>query len=176
MTTTPASVTTRNRDRHYRRGTTPRSTASSSAMDRDGARTPLDGMGTATPAANDDDSHDINDTSYRNNQSFRSTSSSLPFMSPPLDPRAGGGSMAGRSRRVHSIRSPRHYQRQSIEMSAYNIDTAATPTAGEEEYVTPPANTATSQTPGHGHIEDVYTQRRGASQRRRRRGWDEVNI
>ena len=177
MTTTPASVTTRNR--HYRRGTTPRSTVSSTGMEttmRDGARTPVDGIGTATPTANDraymDDSRE---TPYqRNNQS----SSSAPFMSPPLDPRAGGGSsvMAGR-RPSHGMHSPHHYQRQSPEeINNYTIDTAATPTVGDGEWVTPPAMATTIQTPGHGQVQDVYTQRRGASHRRRRRGWDEINI
>mmetsp|Transcript_19472 Transcript_19472/g.35028 ORF Transcript_19472/g.35028 Transcript_19472/m.35028 type:complete len:298 (+) Transcript_19472:38-931(+) len=186
MTTTPASVTTR-RDRHYRRGMTPRSAVSSataSAMEttmRDGARTPVDGIGTTTPASNANDRAYVDDsreTPYRNNQSFRSTSSSVPFMSPPLDPRAGGGSSVAAGRRlVRGVRSPYHHQRQFPEDTFnYNISSAATPVAGDDEWATPPAMAPTGQTPGHGQVEDVYTQRRGASHRRRRRGWDELNI
>ena len=150
-------------------------------MMRDGARTPVDGIGTAsTPAVNDrayvDDSHD---TSYRrdNHSSFRSNSSSMAFMSPPLDPRAGGGTMTGGRRPPDRGIRGIHYQRQSPEeMTSYNIDTAATLAAGGEEYVTPPAMSTAVQTPGHGFSEDVYSQRNVASQRRRRRGHDEMNI
>jgi len=211
ISTTPASVTTR-RDRHHRRGATPTQRASSASvsssttpmdmtMRGEGARTPVDGIGTAaTPGANDrayvDDSRESSATTpynihhqpRSNNQSFRSSmSSSVPFMSPPLDPRAGGGggsfAMSGgggsRSSAVRSgIRSPYHYQRDSPEEpSTFSIDTTAIPTTGEEEWVTPPAMDTTNQTHGHGHADDVYSQRRGATgQRRRRRGWDEINI
>ncbi|KAL7543644.1 hypothetical protein ACHAXR_013064 [Thalassiosira sp. AJA248-18] len=199
MTTTPASVTTR-RDRHYRRGTTPRSGAGASSsastatapsgdnnnstMMRDGARTPVDGFGTATtPAANDraymDDSHETTTSSYHR---VNRLSSSAAFMSPPLDPRAGGGGRSSIARGRHGgvvrgIRSPYHYQRQSPEEEGsmnFNINTAATPTAGEEEYVTPPAMSMSNQ--GHGQVADVYSQRQVTGQRRRRRGWDEINI
>lgn len=177
MTTTPASVTTR-RDRNYRRGMTPRSAAAASSMDttmRDGARTPVDGIGTATPASNDrayvDDSRE---TPHRTHQSFRSISSSVQFMSPPLDPRAGGGSFAAAIRTpARGMRSPYHHLQSPVE---YNIGTLATPTAVDEEWVTPPAMAATNHTPGHGQGEDIYSQRRVASQRRRRRDWDEINI
>lgn len=186
MTTTPSSVTTR-RDRQYRRGTTPRSTTvSSGAMDttamRDGARTPVDGIGTAaTPAANDRAyMDDTQDTSYQRNQSFRSSSSSIAFLSPPLNPRAGGGYSAV-GRRQHAVRRPPyHYQRQSPEeRSTYNIDTEASPMMDMppvEDYITPPANATASQTPARGQGADIYSQRVAASQRRRRRGWDEINI
>ena len=70
---------------------------------------------------------------------------------------------------------------ESMSMN-FTINTVATPMmAGAEEYVTPPAMSSLDQTPGHGHVEDVYTARRGGvaasggRQRRRRRGWDEVD-
>lgn len=178
LTSTPASVTTR-RDRHHRRGATPRSIAARGGAvvppAREGAMTPVDGIGTAaTPASIDrayvEDSREA--TPRRGDRSFRSASSSA-FLSPPLDPRAGGG---GR-RLARGMRSPRHYQRRSPgETFGINIDTTVAPTTGDEEWVTPPAMTQTDQTPGHGQVDDVYSQRRTAGQRRRRRGWDEINI
>ena len=106
--------------------------------------------------------------------SVGSTSSDAPpFASPPLDPRAGG------ARRIQHMHPGRPIMSQVFEerlSSSYdmNIDTAATPTAGDEEYVTPPAMEASDHTPGHGRVDDIYSQRRGASnQRRRRRGWDD---
>ena len=172
--------------RNYKRGnkssTTPRSTTSSSSA------------AATTPASNDrafnmDNSrlHSSRIVRSANNNTSTGESTTSPFMSPRLDPRAGGGysssftagynSTAGRSGRTIS-----HYQRrQSPEeiSTSYTINTAATPTAGEEEYVTPPAMSATEQlqTDGHGVSDDVYSQRREVSQRtRRRRGWGEINV
>ena len=171
---TTSPVTTRNR--HYRRGATPRSTTTSgTAMNgttRDGATTPIDGIGSAS----------VNDRAYVDDSGdttlFHQLSSSSPFMSPPLDPRAGGGSSARAAHRRSGggRRFPRHPRRQSREeRGTYVIDTAAMPTE-EEEWVTPPAMSAMHQTPGHGQVEDVYSQRRVASQQRRRRNWDDLQM
>lgn len=71
-----------------------------------------------------------------------------------------------------------HYLRQSSpeESAIFEIDATAIPAVRGEEWVTPTATMAVEQTPGRTNAKDVYTQRRAASQRRRRRGWDEINI
>ena len=201
---TPSNVSTRqnkvqrNYNKRANKSTTPRSTTSSS----------FSSAATATTPASNDRAFNMDNSrlhssrivrSANNNTSTGEQSATSPFMSPRLDPRAGGGggggggyysssttagyysTAAGRSGRP----TPYHYQRrQSPEeeeaISTYTINTAATPTAGGEEYVTPPAMSTAEQqlqqTNGHGVSDDVYSQRREASQRgRRRRGWDEIN-
>ncbi|KAL9179454.1 hypothetical protein ACHAXT_008744 [Thalassiosira profunda] len=169
MNATPASVTARSRARNRQRNS--RSPANTAG--REGARTPADG---ASPGGH-------SRTSLDRGMYVADAST---FASPPLDPRAGGGSVVRGPRAVRRIPSPRHYlpaaqqmwQQRSFESGSesFRIDTAATPTAGSEEFVTPPAMAGVGATPGHGRGEDVYSQRCGASQRRRRRGWDEVEV
>ncbi|KAL7548086.1 hypothetical protein ACHAWF_011374 [Thalassiosira exigua] len=208
ITTTPASVTTR----RFRRGVTSRSTATphshgaaaaaaaspndaTAPTPRDGARTPVDGIGTATPAADRAYLEESRETTTpyarrAGRRSHRPSPASSAFRSPALNPRAGGGSSArGGGRGVFAADpmgdpSQLHIHRRSLEGSSFGsaiaIDVAAAaaiPVAAEaEDYVTPPAMASSSDqtSPGHGRGVDVYSQRRASSQRRRRRGWDEI--
>ena len=165
------SVVTRT-NRQFRRGTTPRSTGGTStteAMRVDGgsARTlESDGSIRDRGNMNVDDTHE---TSSHHHQ--RQSTSLVVFASPPIDPRAGGGySAAGRRRSVHA---PHQYQLQSSGERSRISRSYAT---RYEEWITPPGITVESQPPGNRAGENIYSQRRDVSQRRRRRRWEEVNV
>ena len=182
-----ASVLTRTNNRQYRRGTAPRSTGGSSIETTSAATMRVDGGGSARILDADgsiSDRCNINvddtpETSLHHRQRQLSISSVM-LASPLIDPRAGGGySAGGRSR---PARAPRdNFQLQSSEersgiSTSYDMHSGAMPMAREEEWITPPAIAVESQPPGHRAGEDIFNRRRVASQRRRRRGWEELNI
>jgi hypothetical protein len=181
VTTSVASRT----NRQYRRGTAPRSTGGSSIATTAAATIRVDGGSARTLEADVSISDRCNmnvddtpETSLHNCQRQLS-SSSVMFASPSIDPRAGGGYSAGGSRR--STHAPHHFQLQSSGdrsgiSTSYDVNSGTMPMAREDEWITPPALTVESQPPGHRSGEDIFNRRRDGSQRRRRRGWEELNI
>jgi len=178
------SVLTRT-NRQYRRGTAPRSTGGSSIATTSASTLRVDGVSARILDADGSNSDRCNinvddtpETSLHHRQRQLSISSVM-FASPLIDPRAGGGYSAGEIRRP--ARAPHHFQLQSSEersgiSTSYDMNSGAMPMAREEEWITPPAIAVESQPPGHRAGEDIFNRRRDASQRRRRRGWEELNI
>lgn len=173
---TAAVATTR---RQYRRTT---SASSTSTMDTSGI------VETTTTS-----------TSRRQRQNLTLSMVSTPITSPRIDPRAGGGgyymsSSIGRRSPVRPTVPPLPSSSEDVDESGSGTNSQHTslqiltsgvaimpPTPrGNEEWITPPAmvnvDSSFSQTPGVSTGADVYSRRRDASQqRRRRRGWEEVN-
>lgn len=111
-------------------------------------------------------SHDTTTHSRTSIDSFQQ-SFTMSLHSPSLDPRGGGGR---RSSDWYASRLHRVYNQLSFNASEMITPTnAGFDTSAQQQFdMTTPEDAGVTNTPGHGHSEDVYSQRRTRGQRRRR--------